>query len=123
MVPVTQVQPQMPAQLADPTGETAREQAERLKAQYPDVRKGTTAEIPAELEAAYRYAQLALDYWRNQQTLIANQIRTHVGTAQTATCNGVPVCGRRVYQVPEKVVPAHVVDGFWPATGTKASNT
>jgi hypothetical protein len=113
--------PWLPPQLQAPPGLTAKEQEEKLKADFPTVQKGHTAEIPKELEDAYRYAANAVDYWENQKRLVLNQIRAHIGSAQTATVNGIPVVSRRSYKVEEKVIPSHWVDGFWPATGSKAS--
>lgn len=114
-------QAQAPKQYVAPDGMTAKEEEAKLKADFADVNQGSEGEIPADLANAYRYIHRALDYWKDQEKLVNNQIRRHLGNAQTAVVDGIPVAQRRVYKVPEHVRPEHWVDSFWPATGTKAS--
>jgi len=104
-----------PLILQAPVGLTAEEEQNQLKAQFPDVVKGTSQEVPAELRDAYRYALMAEEYWKNQKTLALNQMRRLIGTAQTATVDGVPVASRRVFKRSEYVVPETEIDAFWPA--------
>lgn len=108
-------QTHVPPVLQAPVGLTPKEEEDALKAQFPDMVKGTTSEIPADLRDAYRYALMAAEYWESQKTLALNQIRRQIGTAQTATVDGVPVASRRTFKRKEYVVPETEIDAFWPA--------
>lgn len=108
-------------QYAAPAGQTAKDEEQMLREQYPSILKGVAAEIPGELKAAYDQAKLALDYWETQKKLIANQVRRHLGQAEIATFQGEPLFKRRKYPVAEFVMKAHDVDGIYPAN-TKSPN-
>lgn len=116
-------QPAQPRTFVAPEGMTSKEEEDKLKAQFDSVAKGTEAEIPPELERDYRYAMRAIDYWKDQARLITNQMRRHAGNAQTVCVNGIPVAQRRVYKVEAHLVDEYWVDGYWPATGTKAAKS
>lgn len=97
------------------TGLTPQEAEDILRTAFPEMDKGVKVEIPAELAQAYQQAQEALDAWKLRLVALNVQVRRHLGSAQTATFNGVPVCSRRMYHRESYTMPATDVDALYRA--------
>jgi hypothetical protein len=107
----------VPAQLpAPPDGMSIEEEREKIRADYPGIRKGSSQEISPELAHTYKYAMMARAYWKQQVELAQNLIRKEMRDAQTATVDGIPVAGRRITPYKEYTVPARDVDAIYPAS-------
>lgn len=106
-----------PLSLPASAGLTAKEEEATLKKAFPEVEKGTTAEISAELKDAYERAIAGEAAYREYKLQVLNKIRLAIGSAQTATVDGIPVASRRVFKRAEYIVPETEIDAFWPANG------
>lgn len=99
---------------APPPGLTAAQEEELLKASFGSMVPGATAEAPEALRNAYEYAQAQVGHWQDQLALIRNQVRRHLGNAQTLTTHDVPWAQRRRYPRAAYAVPAGDVDAIYP---------
>lgn len=99
---------------APPSGLTAEQEEALLKASFDAMVPGATAEAPESLRNAYEYALAQLGYWQDQLALIRNQVRRHLGNAQTLTTHDVPWAQRRRYDRAGYVVQPGTVDAIYP---------
>jgi hypothetical protein len=83
---------------------------------YADLDPEGVAEVPLSAAVEYRLALAACRAAESRKQRAVNTLRSLMGTAKTATADGVDVAERRVGKRAGYQVAPKVIDGLWPKT-------